>query len=1475
MGIFSPTEEDQTQAPEQSDREAFDLTEGGGLLGFLSNPFNVPTGLAVNAFRDAEDIASGLLHVGGMAIHDVRSAATEAGSLAGGGWDEQDYLLPDLYDSVFGLGEYQDEGSAIVNDYQHRYGTETGVLGGHFTRMYENPLSFVGDALTVATAGGGAAARAAQVAKVLGGARVATASKALGSIDDLARIGQATSPAAVAAEAELAGTGAAAVRAAKVIRAIEGTSHYIWNPATQTAERVAQSWNPARRILYQNRYLQGTTRTTKWLEAKAAKLSREAEALGPGAGAARAKAAEYAQLVEDANRVGATRVLRPGFAAHRARRFVDKAVGFATGKSANITGEMERAFENAFGPVKSQVVDDDALVDGMEATDTTLTSDGIAAAGHRDPVTGEMSGYRRAEVFDEAGPATVSRGSTPWRVAGDEPTVDDLNALIDEKTVSAANEPDAFMSQRTSERWAVKLGRAIEDGSAVDLGEGAYKLTDEAGNAHYVQMGPDGGVVSVRSVGPDGKVTAETLEGFQGQGFGSQLGAAHWRDAGIDTPSKARDALSVQEFSASGNKLAKSMVRRVTGRPEPRMPAPDTEHRAAYEAAVAQAEADVRELTPKLREAFGKEAKVTAGKPKSEAATRAKAELLGGSWRDVEDISRFRIEAEDAWDPTKAQRIVDRIEQTTGGKVKKVENSINSPMPDGSRGLRVVVEMPDGHPVEFQVLTPRAAKVVDATTNLRGLMRQMTVLAQRGEDVADMALRLRKAERISQQLWEGVTDELRVARGGPAPRDMRARYNDFRVSVFKNLTDPQLGRGLDIHSVFDNAYTPLRYKHGARFNEETGLLEGGPSALELDDVMAEAGEMAPLYYPHMDPDLIPKRGEFLRKGSVGTSVAGDQNLRRRTGRLLAEARYSKDARRVWRIRAAQAARQRESIDVLFDVAAEYGRVLGPGEVPGPGEVLFAPALVKRLAKQENAILDNLADAPDGKNLKKLLDAITDSNAAEARRLLESRGDYEFVAVPNYVVKRLYAHAWSPPEMVRLAVGTPTNIWKNITLAGRPAWVVNNLFSNVLFANVLQGVSPAKVLRQLDRRYVRAMREAMGPDFLAEVESGGLYKDSASHVRRIDTDAPGGKAAELVQQHLGQSRFGQRTSKMADWMFRMNGAMEDAFRRASAMDAVEKAAARKNINGVYRRFWSSKKKMELLFEAGLDEASWRAAVDEVNHYLNDYDALNPFERGVVKPFVLPFYAFYKHAAKLLVTMPFDHPAKARLFALLQEADENRMRHDGLDPDLLPGWMTMDTIYLGQAPEGDYRFLAGGGLNPFNAVMDSPLNTLHPMWKVLYEQATGRSTFTGEAFTDPSVVPGAFGSDDQFRITASGEAVPVEGVAPGLMEHLLQQVPQYNMAKEAILGGKAYSTTTLVDALLGEGEIIDPETGEPYSPRTLAMALGSLFGYSERSYDAAAIQENVLEGKKAALENYRKRQEATAPAPTGGGGIFTAP
>jgi GNAT superfamily N-acetyltransferase len=1043
-----------------------------------------------------------------------------------------------------------------------------------------------------------------------------------------------------------------------------------------------------------------------------------------------------------------------------------------------------------------------------------------------------------------------------------------------EDVAKAENVPndDRFWSDKHIDDFILpKAGRAAPQ---KDLGDGIYEA-DPAGTVFesdrlFVATDPNGDVVGVMAyyTKNGGSVSVAVSPKARRKGYASKLYKAAEAE-GVPVKDVTGKTTSAQGKALSDAYLAKGSGSPSGGSPapEPQLPAQGTPARGEFDAARAAAEQDMVDILPEMRKEFGADASVRHAPLKDERSVRVAAE--GRSWRDVTDAGgRLRIIADDAFtSDASISRIIARVEKVMGAKAKGVRNRINRPdsfsdgTPSYERHLTLMFER-GGRPFEVQVLTPEAAKIMDKTANLRRIMRAYEALHERGVLVGDDALQFLKGKELSRHLWAGVTDEIRAARGGPAAAKERAAWNRFRVDLWGATTDPMLMRGLTLNSVFDNMYAPLRRAHGAKYDAAADGLVGGPSSMQLDHALAEAGEMAPVYYPLINADDLPARGEGLMRGtkpSRNATGTADRNLMRNSGKLLESGDFSTDIREVYRIRAAQSARLQANLDVLFDLAGEYGRPWDSSKPLQPGETLFSPQLLKRIVGQHNELMDNLAADPTGRGLRALVEKMGEANAQEAAKLLESGGDVDAVVLPAVVAKRMKAHASWLPEGFEIFVGTPTRLWKSMVLAGRPAWMANNLISNVIFTKLHGGNVSGSFRQMASKKYRAAVREAIGDEVLDRIEGSGVYSKTEREARAYSDDSWAGQFANAVQSRVSQNRAAGWVARRADQIQGLNNAMEDAFRRNLYLTAAQKKVIRAQVEGAHDSFWKSKSRLESALEMGVrGEKEYGELVDIVNKYMNDYNTMGPLARTLVRPYIGPFWAFYKHSVKLLAAMPFDHPAKASLLRSIADAQEANERDAGIEH--MPSWMRSSSVFTGVGDAGDYRFVATGGANPFQGPtqgLEGLVGLASPLLKVPVEQAMGRSMFTGREFTSNDVV-GNFGSDLRFDETGN----LVDKVKPPLVEHLLQQIPQYSMVKDLLAGGNATDTSTI----LGPEPLLDQE-GNPVSERTAAAILGKFFGYSEFDYDVEAYQEYLLDQQEQALKQFESRRAAVDAASSG--------
>ncbi len=891
------------------------------------------------------------------------------------------------------------------------------------------------------------------------------------------------------------------------------------------------------------------------------------------------------------------------------------------------------------------------------------------------------------------------------------------------------------------------------------------------------------------------------------------------------------------------------------------------------DAAAPAAEAELRSA---LAEVFGPDAIIATRVKELSAAekkiARKTARGLDYSAAQLADYVGARVQIGN-WREAPAA-----IEKLRGvGKILEIDDLVQNPS-HGYRGYHATVQLPSGFNTEIQFHTPLSAQVSQVMHPIyeewRSLEGRLSAMRSAGEDVPEHLLR--EAELTEAYLRTGfepvLTEMEEHLLGREVPTLTRVK-EDMRLWVQENLVNPMIAKGmLSPAGAMERAYLPLRIQSGARYDYRAGGFSGGTDTLELHRMFDEAGHSAPVYFPHLDVRHMNFKDFLtLSKSTIGARRAAEPRYARRsTGYLFEKGLYERDAAKAYSQRAAQAVRFEETYRLVDEVARRFGRpVSSLDEISPATERVYAPEGLVRFFRMQMHFSDEVADltarlASDDEALAQAFKAVMEPVQDEIGREVARSGvgvttkGLELYALPKAVAERLEAHVRpllgpGTERNIRLFFDTPTNVWRGLVLAGSPRWVVNNLFGNVVFAK-MQGARLRDVIAQLDRSWRSKLDEVPG----VTEATGGFFAAGTQYLPKRGT-------ANLTRtgqfyEALAATRPVSRAKRIAATMRHVNGAIEDAFRKASYLKGLERRQIEAGVRTTGRSFASSQARLERI-AAGIPdgpagERMIRQALDEVDHFLNDYVTQSPFGRKVIRRFLVPFWSFYRHVAKLAVTWPLEYPGRAIVLTQMVDLANEMTAEYGEVPSWLEG-----ALPVGTNPDGSVRFLTSRGANPFSALLQTPLSLLHPAWKLVYERSTGRSAFTGREFSDPDVVT-PFGSDQRFQILRDPAGVPIgaepiDRVAPGILEHLLQQVPQYELAKDVIAGGATYGTAGLEDVLSGSGVIRDPMTGEPLYPSSRVQELAAFGGIPTLDYDLAGYQQQLAEDQIAALREALRR------------------
>lgn len=869
-----------------------------------------------------------------------------------------------------------------------------------------------------------------------------------------------------------------------------------------------------------------------------------------------------------------------------------------------------------------------------------------------------------------------------------------------------------------------------------------------------------------------------------------------------------------------------------------------------------------------LGEEFGYEL-VPRHRVKEEAAIRRDAgHVLATQQRqveaaDLEDLVSFQVVVPDGYDrfPVALRKMEERI-----GPVSRVENTLLSPGLGGERRFRVIFDR-QSSPVEVELVTHQGNAVRGANAKLRDFLKDIEarIIVQGDEASPNLFQELDATRRMMEAHNEVLSDEMRAAFTGHRIPWARKVHYDTMLAVANEFERP-------MYDLLDWSWTPLKSfrrkfypmmaRRGAVFAQEADEWISPISAFELDDLLKAKGLPQPVYFPYFDARRLRISDFMFSKKRVGLRQMTRPGYERKfTGDLIDSDFVLRDPMDAYARRAALQARRQEALDIVDKVTTTYGRRVAGWEDLGESEVVFAPDGFLRFYRMkmrfdDEALLHVLQENGnfDDPQLYNVLKDIIVKSQDDLERLLignqagVTKRGVELWAIPRVVGERLEAAV--RPVMgrgMRLFWDKPTEVWRAMVLQGSPRWVVNNIIGNYLFIK-MQGAKLTDVIRQLNPRYRNKLRAIIGEKNLHRVE-GGLFDTMYNPHLGTARDSTTGRLYEALSASKPVELARAGIGNPVKWF---NTQVEEAFRRASFITAAERVALKGKMRGTFQRFWTSKKDLERVARVGISDDLVRKAIDEVNYFMNDYTFLTPFGRNVMRRVMVPFWAFYRHVAKLTLTMPVSHPARFR--ALQSLAQVGNEMSDDFGP--VPVWAE-GAVPVGAGDEtGETRFLSSLGPNPLSSVFglfQTPGQMLHPGFKLLWEWTTGRSALTGRAFSDPAVRT-PFGSEQQYRIQIAdgvAQAIPVERVAPNLIEHIAQQVPQYELLKDIVAGGRTYDTSSLWDVFRGTGLIRDPTTGDARYPLDLFQQVGRYGGFSTFDVNQEELMKRQLDEGRAAI------------------------
>lgn len=606
-----------------------------------------------------------------------------------------------------------------------------------------------------------------------------------------------------------------------------------------------------------------------------------------------------------------------------------------------------------------------------------------------------------------------------------------------------------------------------------------------------------------------------------------------------------------------------------------------------------------------------------------------------------------------------------------------------------------------------------------------------------------------------------------------------------------------------------------------------------------DEWHVQQGMPTPIYFPHM-----PKPSAGSMHMSIGSSLSAlhprDTWLKRWDGELLKRGIYDKNFLEVWAHRATQIIRHQE-IAKLFEEAKRFSRKVSPRELDlweagwMQGEKLWNPHLVDlnfRLTNQaRQTILDMVdegmdIDAAATQVIKEIMpDAFTSSLRATTG---------EIYAVPSHIAQKItYASRLNMPWFVRMFYDGPMQVWRTSVLAFSPRWIVNNTLGNTIFQLIKNPRALLETIKMYDAEY-RAMWEHIGGGAFPEGVDRGLFFEQGNIIERGKYgygEAAAPRVAEGMRKFMNFKPVSV-LSKKAEWMRELNGVVEDAARRG-VFAAEYKGLVKQNMMRYGGQWVDNAQVMERIMKNGLDADMAQKALEGVNKVLGDYTNLNPVERQIIRRFVFPFYAFWKHSVKFLLSTPFENPFKV---AIMRQMDALQQEMWGED---MPDWFR-GGVFVGTLGQSDPLWLRTKNMNPLEGLTPSPtgvVGSMSPFLRALFENQTGLNTYTGKRFSTADTFETPTGqiykyvTDDNGKLLGVRLLSPDEKLTPSWWDSFLQMWPQYNLIQNGLIDymqGEAGAKYT------GTGDTI-MEGGKPKYPTPMGAAWASYFGFPITTFD----------------------------------------
>jgi hypothetical protein len=342
----------------------------------------------------------------------------------------------------------------------------------------------------------------------------------------------------------------------------------------------------------------------------------------------------------------------------------------------------------------------------------------------------------------------------------------------------------------------------------------------------------------------------------------------------------------------------------------------------------------------------------------------------------------------------------------------------------------------------------------------------------------------------------------------------------------------------------------------------------------------------------------------------------------------------------------------------------------------------------------------------------------------------------------------------------------------------------------------------------------------------------------------------------LMKDMGESGVVKGIAKVKDAGYAVNTAFEQPFVRALYIkEARETAKKMLKKEGVKITEPAIMYKLETIKNS---PSLRKPIIDKLHDTLPVFDLSGDLERKYLKG-AMPFYNWYKFMTQYGAKLPAKHPFKvvgARGLGALSENEREVAfmqmfpeMHSEIEENGIPNRFDNLWPVTVKDEKGEAVFFNARGMNPFLTIQDimegDIVNMMSPILKIGLETSTGRAAFSGQEFKSGEAGKGKFKEFKKY--------------SPPLLDHIMQQFPQYALLKQLLVPAKQWDSGTI----LNPDPKLDHITGEYKYPIKSIDKLLNYMGIDRKTLDIDKSWKSFQDNRAQAVgETFKKQQSKFA-------------